>query len=354
MAFLWFLVVALCLIMYVVLDGYDLGIGINLLFDRDQDRRRESLEVVATAWDGNESWLILLGVSIWAGFPRLYGAADPHNYLPLIIMLFALIGRGAAIEMISSSDRTPKVWMWVFTIGSLVAALAQGVVFGALTGNVHLDASGAFIGGAFDFLTPYSVLTGLAAVLLYAALGAGFMRIKADGELRERSGRHGRVLTIFAGILSGLAALSIGGTDAPLVLDSAARIVPFVVFAIIALAGAVTAVASFTRPETTARADQIPYVALVVSTVAGFLAYAWTRYPTLAPPSLTVHSEAAPSVTLIFLLIGVGANIPLVLFYNWYAHHIFRGRYRQQTTQRRAGVSASQNALAGPSERTAP
>ena len=117
----WFGVVLLCLVMYVLLDGYDLGLGILTLLDGDPQRRRESVEIVATAWDGNESWIVLLGVALWAGFPTAYGIALPALYLPLVVMLLAIIVRGAAIEMVSASPTPPRGGLLAFGVGSLVA-----------------------------------------------------------------------------------------------------------------------------------------------------------------------------------------------------------------------------------------
>ena len=134
MALVWFALVLLCLLMYVSLDGYDLGIGIATLFERDEQRRDEMLEQVAQAWDGNETWLVLLVVSLWAGFPLAFGTMLPHAYLPLIVVLLSLIVRGVSVEMASQAQPAPAPgWKRAFGIASLVAGLAQGVVFGTLT-----------------------------------------------------------------------------------------------------------------------------------------------------------------------------------------------------------------------------
>jgi cytochrome d ubiquinol oxidase subunit II len=235
--------------------------------------------------------------------------------------------------------------MAIFGIGSLVAALAQGVIFGALTQAVAAG-GGVFEGGAMDFLTPYTALTGIAAALVYAALGAGFLRFKGDDGVRVRAGTMGRVLMGFAIVLSLVAAVSIGGTAAPMLLDEPGRAVPFWILAAVAAVAAAVALATFGDPKRRDLEDMVPFLALCFTIVAGFLAFVVGRYPTLLPPALTVQSAVSPNPTLIFLLIGVGANIPLVLFYNWYAHHVFRGRYREAVVRRPTGVSASQQALA--------
>jgi cytochrome bd ubiquinol oxidase subunit II len=364
----WFAVILLCLVMYVTLDGYDLGIGINLLFVRRARHRRYLVDVVATAWDGNESWLILLAVALWGGFPLAFGAMLPYLFLPMIFVLFGLIVRGVSIEMVSESEPLHRGWLAGFTFGSLIAAFAQGVVFGGLTSNVTM-VDGAFAGSAFDVFTPYSMLTGAATVLLYATLGAGFIRLKADAadaEISERASRDGRVFLGFATVLCALCALSINATDAPLQLGSPARMVLFALLALVAAGGAVVAFVTFPRPPRAARSESpdgrpladsqgsrsgsLPFVGMTASVTAGLLAYAVARYPTIVPPDLTIATARAPSQTLDFLLIGVGLNIPLVLFYNWYAHREFRGKYRVPKEQRPPGTSALSYALS-PSRR---
>ncbi len=147
----WFVLILVCLLLYVVLDGYDLGIGIASLFERDGHYRHEMLELVAQAWDGNETWLVLLGVGLWAGFPLAFGTILPHAYLPLIVMLFAIIVRGVSVEMASQAAPAPA-WERAFGIASLVAALAQGVVLGTLTASLTV-VNGAFSGSAFGAMS---------------------------------------------------------------------------------------------------------------------------------------------------------------------------------------------------------
>jgi cytochrome bd ubiquinol oxidase subunit II len=147
MSAIWFLLALLCLLMYVVLDGYDLGIGVATLVERDARYRHEMLEQVAQAWDGNETWLVLLGVTLWAGFPLAFGTLLPHAYLPVIVMLFALIVRGVSVEMASQAHPAPR-WERAFGVASLIAALAQGVAAATLTANLTV-VNGAFSGSPF-------------------------------------------------------------------------------------------------------------------------------------------------------------------------------------------------------------
>src|SRR5947209_8095469 len=145
MSITWSALLLLCLLMYVLLDGYDLGIGIAMLFERDERHRREMLEQVAVAWDGNETWLVLLAVGLWAGFPLAFGTILPHAYPALIVMLLALVIRGVSVEIVSQAHLAPPRWMRAFSLASLAAALAQGVALATLTSNLTIT-DGAYVG----------------------------------------------------------------------------------------------------------------------------------------------------------------------------------------------------------------
>ncbi|MEU4287271.1 cytochrome d ubiquinol oxidase subunit II [Kribbella sp. NPDC026596] len=321
MATIWFLLILLCLLMYVVLDGYDLGIGIASLIEPDATCRHEMVEQVAQAWDGNETWLVLLGVCLWAGFPAAFGAMLPHAYLPEIVMLFGLIVRGVSVEMASQAHPAPR-WEKAFGVGSLTAALAQGVAVATLTaqlGVVH----GAFSGSPFGAISWFSALSAVTVVCGYLALGYAYTKWKAIGQLRARAGRRGTVCAGVASLLAAICLLEVGSTATPLSLHGPARIIAFAGLLLFALAGVVMSVMTL-RPSS--QYDGIPFVGLVTAVVALVIALVVARYPVLASPHLTLANTAAPSGTLAFLAVGIGLNVPLILFYNWFAHHAFRGK----------------------------
>ncbi len=327
MTYAWFALVALCLVMYVVLDGYDLGIGIGTFFDRDPRSRRTGVEIVASIWDANESWLILLGVTLWAGFPEIYGTMLPHLYIPLSCMLIGLAVRGVSTEIISHSTEPRARWFHAFAVGSLVAAFSQGVAFGALTTELRVVEAGVYRGGAFDFLTPYSLLCGVAAVLLYGALGMGYLRLKAEHTIADPASRRGRWF-LAGGVVTVVACAGlVVTTDARLDLDDPVRRTVFVVFAVLAGVGVLAAWWWFGRPSSDGSTDRGAYAAVVISVVGGLLAWIVARYPEVVPGAATVDEAVSPGITMVFLLVGVGINMPLVLFYNWFAHNSFRGRY---------------------------
>jgi cytochrome bd ubiquinol oxidase subunit II len=320
MAVTWFVLILLCLLMYVSLDGYDLGIGVATLLERDPRRRHELLEQVAQAWDGNETWLVLLAVSLWAGFPLAFGTILPHAYLPLIVVLFSLIVRGVSVEMASQAQPAPR-WERAFGVASLTAAMAQGVVLGTLTERLTVT-GGAFSGSPFGAIGWFSALTAATVTCTYLALGYGYLKWKATGELRATAARRGAVSTALASVLAVACLVAVNGTAAPLNLQSPGRAIGFAGLLLVAAAGVVVALVTL-RPAS--RSDALPMAGLVTATGALVLAVVVARYPVLAP-GLTVADTVAPNATMVFLAVGIGLNVPLILFYNWFSHHAFRGK----------------------------
>jgi len=321
---LWFALVLACLLMYVVLDGYDLGVGAATLFERDAAHRRHMVESVAVGWDGNETWLILLAVALWAGFPLAFGTILPHLYLPMIVVLFALVLRGISVELVSQAPPS-RSWERVFGTASLVAAFAQGFALGSLTTSMPI-AGGAFAGSAFGGFSWFSVLSGLTLTAAYMSLGYAYTRQKSQGHLRRVAGQRGLLMVVVTAALAVADLVAINATAAPLHLNTPVRGFAFAGLLLIAAAGATMAAATFRSTRSTALADSLPLMGLAAATVSILLAIVVARYPVLIPPRLTVDQAVGPHNTLSFLIIGIGLNMPLVLFYNLFARHAFRGK----------------------------
>ena len=322
----WLGLILLCLLMYVVLDGYDLGIGVATLWERDRRRRHEMLELVAPAWDGNETWLVLLVTSLWAGFPLAFGTILPNAYLPWIVVLLSLIVRGISVEMASQHGRAPG-WERAFGIGSLGASVGQGLVLGTLTSTLTV-VDGAFTGSPAGSIGWFSVLTTATVTGGYLALGYTNIRKKTVGALRVTAGRRGTACVLLVSVLAIACLVALNGTAAPLDLGGPGRAVVFIGLLVVA---AVLVVVALVTLRSASRWDSVPYAGLVIATVALILAVVVARYPVLAPPALTIADTASPPTTMVFLAIGVGINVPLVLFYNWFAHHTFKGRFDRAT-----------------------
>jgi cytochrome d ubiquinol oxidase subunit II len=323
----WMIFVLLALTMYIVLDGYDLGIGVLTLIDRDDSRRRQVQELVSWTWDGNESWLVLLALALWSGLPLVTGIALPALYIPLMLMLWSLIARGVALELIDQHHGWHRFWGPVFGIGSLLAGFCQGVAFGALIAGFDVHRS-AFVGGPFTFLHHgYAILTGLTAVALYLVAGCAFVYLKSDGETRRRAAQTGRVAVL--ALAAGTAASWLLASPAGLLTlhpGVTARLPVWITGAVVLGGGLLVALRSFTGDPDAHR----PGKALGLSTLAvyagGLLLAGGLLYPTLIPPDITVHAAASPYTALLFLMIGVGACIPVILTYQAYAYWVFRGK----------------------------
>ena len=324
----WMCFVILALTMYIVLDGYDLGIGTLTLLDRDPRRRREMHTLVAWMWDGNESWLVLLALTLWAGVPVVAGIALPALYVPLMLMLFSLILRGVAIEIIDQHRDWHPVWGRVFGIASLMAGFCQGAAFGGLVAGLNVHRT-AFTGGPFTFLHHgYAILTGLTAVALYVLAGSAWLYHRTEGETQARAARTGRVATVALGAGS-LASWLLASAAGPLTLHPGAtpRLAIWIPGAVILLAGLGFALRFFsTNLRARGRSDWSPVFAAGAVYGGGLLLAAGLLYPMLVPPHVTVHSAASPYSSLLFLTIGVGVFIPVILAYQAYGYWVFRGK----------------------------
>jgi cytochrome d ubiquinol oxidase subunit II len=323
MAFFWYLIVMLALTMYVVLDGYDLGIGILSLFQRDRRDQRLMLEVVGNVWDGNESWIILVAMGLWGGTPDAYATALPGLYLPLFAMIFALIFRGFSIEMtLQRSDGFDRLWGRYFGIGSLVAAFAQGVLFGGLLSGIVVHHQ-LFAGSTWDFWGGgYSVLTGLLTVALFALAGATRLLGKVGGALRDRMIPIVKTLTpvVVVGVALAAGLLPVV-TTGHLYLNRAPRWLFFAYAILFAVGG------FFVTYQRAGKApDSLPFLGVIAAEVAGMVALVTLFYPQIVPPSVTLDSAKSNHDSFLFLIVLIGVFGPVTLAYHVFANWVFRGR----------------------------
>ena len=322
MLFFLMIVIVFALLAYVVLDGYDLGIGVLTLFQPDAARRRQMLEVVGNVWDGNESWLIMLAMGLWAVMPDAFATALPGLYIPLLVMIFGLIFRGFAVEMALHRAASDRTWTRLFGVGSLVAAFAQGVLFGGLLCGVTVR-NQLFAGATWDFFGHgYAVLTGLVTVTLFALAGAAMLQAKTGGALRAQVVGLVRPLTLVT--LSGVAlsaALLPVVTTAQLYLGAVDRWLPFGYAVLVAVGGFWTAYRRIGRAP-----DFIPFLAVTAAETAGLVALLALYFPQVVPPSVTLYSAGASRETLAFLVIAICLFVPGTIAYHAYSNWVFRGR----------------------------
>ncbi|MGI8649023.1 MAG: cytochrome d ubiquinol oxidase subunit II [Rubrobacter sp.] len=316
--------VALSLVLYTVLDGFDLGVGVLSLFERDGERREEMMESIATVWDGNESWLVLLGAILFAGFPLVFGVVLPALYIPLILMLVFLTFRGIAFEFQVQHDRHSLLWGYSFALGSLGAAFFQGVALGAFMDGLSFSED-TFTGGAFDFVSPLSLATGLLLTALYTVSGAGWLVYKSEGELLASVRRWGKRSVPVA---VALAAVTVGLTlayspAAEGLLEGGFTVENALIFGSFGLAVAALGAAYFTLGGR----DDLRTLGLAalatVGLAGGFLAMV---YPNVILPGVTMQEAVAPESSAWLLLFVIVPLIPVTVAYNAVAYYLFRGK----------------------------
>ena len=319
---LWALIIAFAVFVYVAMDGFDLGLGMLFpLFSKKEDRD-VMMNSVAPVWDGNETWLVLGGGGLFAAFPLAYAVLMPALYTPMIVMLLGLVFRGVAFEFRWRTRRDRNRWDVAFGGGSLLAALAQGIALGAILQGVHVEGR-HYAGGWWDWLTPFSILTGLAVVIGYALLGVTWLVMKTEGELRERAYTLSWWL-LFA-MLAAIGAVSI----ATPFLDAEYARRWFAWPNVILTAPVPIAVSVVTILLLRSLANKQDYRPFFLSLSLFALSYAGlgiSMWPYIVPRSITIWQAAAPENSQVFMLIGVSVLVPIILVYTAWAYWVFRGK----------------------------
>ena len=322
LSFIWAGIIAFAILLYVVLDGFDLGVGILFPFARSEKERDLMMNSIAPVWDGNETWLIMGGGGLFAVFPLAYAVALPALYMPIILMLLALVFRGVAFEYRWRTKRWKTVWNQAFFWGSVIASLMQGIALGALVQGIKVE-NRAYAGGWWDWLTPFTLLTGAAVVAGYVLLGATWLVMKCEGELKQRMRRHARV----AGIIT-LGAIGLVSLLTPLQNAEYWQrwfAWPTAIFSV--LVPALVALAAW-RLYVGLRDDHdaTPFVSSLAIFILCFIGIGISFYPHMIPPALTIEQAAAPDSSLLFTLVGAAVLLPLILGYTAYAYWVFKGK----------------------------
>lgn len=322
--FIWAGLIAFAVFAYVVLDGFDLGVGILFPLHRTHEERNLMMNTIAPVWDGNETWLVLGGGGLFAVFPLAYAVIMPALYAPIIAMLLGLIFRGVAFEFIHRTRRGRWFWEAGFSLGSITAGLAQGVALGALVQGIEIEGR-AYAGGWWDWLTPFSVLTGAALLVGYALLGATWLVMRCEGEIARRSRVHARYAAV--GTLGLIGVVSLWTPFLNDVFFWRWFGFPTVVFTL--LVPALTAFCALRLWRgLQGGPDHHPFLAALGVFALCFIGIGVSFYPYIAPPTLTILEAAAPDESLAFLLVGAAVLIPLILAYTAYAYWVFRGKVR--------------------------
>ena len=322
LALVWAGLLAFAVLAYVILDGFDLGVGILFPFMPDERHRDEMMNSVAPVWDGNETWLVLGGGGLFAVFPLAYAIIMPALYAPVIALLLGLVFRGVAFEFRWKTRRGKFLWDWAFAAGSAIAAFAQGIALGALVQGIPV-AGRAYAGGWWDWLTPFSIVTGLALVVGYALLGATWLVYKTQGDVQKRAYSFAWI----AGLVT-LGAIGLVSVWTPFLSEAFLRrwfAYPQILY--VAPVPLLVAGAAFVLFRGLRRKHELsPFLASLALFFLSFVGLLISFFPYIVPTSVTVWEAAAPDASLGFLLTGAAFLIPVILLYTAYSYWVFRGK----------------------------
>lgn len=321
---IWAAIIGLGVFFYVLLDGFDLGIGLLFPFFHAEGDREVMLNTVAPVWDGNETWMVLGGACLFAAFPVAYGTLLPAVYLPLIAMLCGLIFRGVAFEIRAKANRTQHLWDLAFMLGSATAAFCQGVILGTLLQGITL-VDGRFAGNAFDWISPFTLFCGLGLLTTYATLGCTWLVMKTEGELQRRMRVMVKPLVLTLLLMIGVVSLwTVLGQQT--VADRWFSRHNFLFFAPVPLL-VLACVAGIIRFNTRGH-DKLPFVLTQAIVFLGYSGLLISIFPYIVPPSLTIWAASSPPSSQKFALVGVLIILPIILAYTGLAYWVFRGKVR--------------------------
>ncbi len=311
--------------LYVVLDGFDLGIGILFHVTPHEKKRDLMMNSVAPFWDGNETWLILGGGGLFVAFPKAYGVIMSGLYLPVIIMLLALVFRGVAFEFRWVAKPRHDFWDLAFTWGSITAAFMQGVILGGLLQGIVVE-DGQFAGGMLDWLAPFPIFTGCATVIGYALLGATWLILKTEGAVAKESRDRARRLLIVVLIM--LAVVSVWTPiEFPRIWDRWFTMPNLLYLSPVPVLTALAAWLCWSGLKK--RYEVQPFISAVSLFLLGFVGLAVSNLPYLVPPSIDVWQAAAHPSSQEFLLIGTAIMLPVILGYTAFVYWTFRGKVKE-------------------------
>ncbi|ATB67159.1 cytochrome d ubiquinol oxidase subunit II [Pseudomonas mosselii] len=320
---IWAVIIIFGVMMYVVMDGFDLGIGMLFPFVKDERDRDVMMNTVAPVWDGNETWLILGGAALFGAFPLAYAVVLEALYLPLILMLIGLIFRGVAFEFrFKAKPAKRHLWDKAFIWGSLVATFSQGVALGAFIEGIRV-VERKYAGGALDWLTPFSLFCGLGPVVAYTLLGCTWLVMKTEGALQQRMHDVARPLALVL-----LVVIAVVSLWTPLAYPQiAARwfsmpnllwFIPVPILVLVTFYGLLRAVAR--------NAHYTPFLLTLALIFLGYSGLGISLWPNIIPPSVSIWDAAAPPQSQGFMLVGTLFILPIILGYTFWSYYVFRGK----------------------------
>ena len=320
---IWAIIIIFGIMMYVVMDGFDLGIGILFPFIKGESDRDVMMNTVAPVWDGNETWLVLGGAALFGAFPLAYSVVLSALYLPLMLMLMGLIFRGVAFEFrFKARPEKRHIWDKSFIGGSLVATFFQGVALGAFIDGIPV-VNREYAGGGLDWLSPFTVFCGIALIVAYALLGCTWLIMKTEGHLQERMHKLGRPLALAVLVLMGIVSLwtPLAHTDIAarwFTLPNLFWFLPVPILVLVTMYGLLKAIAR--------KAHYTPFLLTLVLIFLGYSGLGISLWPNIVPPAISIWDAAAPPQSQGFMLVGTLFIIPFILGYTYWSYYVFRGK----------------------------
>ncbi len=320
--FIFALILAFIVIMYVILDGFDLGIGILFPFTVNEVERDKMMNSIAPIWDGNETWLVFGGAMLYGAFPQVYGLLLPILYMPLMLMLISLVFRGVSFEFRFKAEKSKPIWNWAFAISSIAAAFFQGVILGCFVQGFPID-QGAMTINSTAWLTPFTLLTGIALTSGYGLLGATWMIMKSEGRLQRKMIHYSKGLLVLVSIF-----LFFVSIWTPLHSHEIfARWYSYPNFIYLSPLPLLALIAVFLTWKNLSKQNEVkPFMYSIVIFLCSYVGIGVSVYPYLIPHQVNLWEAAAPNTTLKFILIGVVIMLPILLGYTAYAYYLFRGK----------------------------
>jgi cytochrome d ubiquinol oxidase subunit II len=320
---LWFGVIGFGVLMYVLLDGFVLGLGILAPFAEDGAQLDHMMNTAAPIWDGNETWLVLGGAGLLAAFPPAYALLLSSLYLPVLMMLIALIFRGVAFEFRFKATGGRAFWGAAFSIGSIVVAFSQGLILGALVEGLPRGGGGGFA-SAFAWFSPFAMMTGVALVFGYALLGAGWLVLKTEGPLQQLARTLTRPLVLVVVAFMGLVSAWLPFLESR-VMARWFESGHFWWLAPVPLLALVNAVLLWRAARAHGR-DARPFILTLSFFALGFIGLVLGMWPNILPPDMSIWDAASPASSQVFLGVGIVILLPAILGYTWWSYSVFRGK----------------------------
>ncbi len=323
---LWTLIIGAAVFFYVLLDGFDLGVGMLYLLAPDRHSRNLIMNSISPVWDGNETWLVLGSIGLLAAFPLAFAIIIPAVYFPILVMLLALIFRGVAFEFHFRDAKHTTFWDLAFSIGSLIATFAQGVILGAFIQGFKVDGRN-FAGSIFDCITPFSIFTGIALIFGYGLLGAAWLILKTEGHLQENARKQAKWCLLL--ILMAIAAVSIWTPLQNNVIKARWFAWPNILY--LSPVPIITFfIALFTWKAIHNKSAELkPFLGAMGLFLMSYIGIGISLFPHIVLPHFTLWDAASSPDTQLFLIIGTMFLLPIILMYSAWSYWVFRGKVRE-------------------------